>query len=477
MQTWLDAYAKRALTDSPAVVETGAVLTSRELTELAVDANFWLDSIVAPSGRPVAALLSTTREAFALTLAGASSGRAMAPLGVRSTVAEVNKALVPLAPAVLVAEPGAADLAHAAVAGTDIKVHVHPTFELGRGTNLNLTMPSDAPAAILHTSGTSGQPKPVPYPQHRLLLRMIVNSQTLGLGEGSVYATASPFHHIAGLGMLFVALGAGAALCPLTKFTVDNWDEVIGRGTTHALLVPSMIEQLMDENRLVRGKLQCLQYGASKIDPDTLGRLLNALPGLDLVQIYGQTEGSPISVLTTSDHRAAAAGDTRLLSSAGRAAPGVTLVINEPDADGIGEVWAKADHLMKPDADGWLRTGDVGTLDADGYLTIVGRKGDMIIRGGENVYPSEVEEVIRKHPEVADVAVIGVADKRLGQTIAAYVVPRDIAAPPDTQELHRFTRDVLAGFKVPQHWEFIAELPRNAAGKVLKRMLGPNGDK
>ena len=475
MQTWLDAYAKRALTDSPAVVETGAVLTSRELTELAVDANFWLDAIGAPAGRPVAALLSTTREAFALTLAGASSGRAMAPLGVRSTVAEVNKALVPLAPAVLVAEPGAADLAHAAVVGTEIKVHIHPTFELGRGTNLNLTMPGDAPAAILHTSGTSGQPKPVPYPQHRLLLRMIVNSQTLGLGEGSVYATASPFHHIAGLGMLFVALGAGAALCPLTKFTVDNWDEVIGRGTTHALLVPSMIEQLMDENRLVRGKLQCLQYGASKIDPDTLGRLLNALPGLDLVQIYGQTEGSPISVLTTSDH--AAAGDTRLLSSAGRAAPGVTLVINEPDADGIGEVWAKADHLMKPDADGWLRTGDVGTLDPDGYLTIVGRKGDMIIRGGENVYPSEVEEVIRKHPEVADVAVIGVADKRLGQTIAAYVVPRDIAAPPDTQELHRFTRDVLAGFKVPQHWEFIAELPRNAAGKVLKRMLGPNGDK
>jgi acyl-CoA synthetase (AMP-forming)/AMP-acid ligase II len=470
METWLDAYAARAFDDRPAVVDEGRVLSARELTALASDANRWLDAIRAPHGRPIAALVSTTTEAFALTIAGAASGRPMAPLGTRLTATEIGRALAALEPSALIAEPGAFELATAAAGNSGLAVHRHPVFEPS-DESLALTAPADAPAAILHTSGTSGDPKPVPYPEHRLLLRTQVNSRVLGLGDGCIYATASPFHHIAGLGMLFVALGAGAALCPLSRFTADTWDEVIGRGTTHALLVPSMIDQLLDERRLVRGQLRCLQYGASRIDPGTLRRLLEALPGLDLVQIYGQTEGSPITVLTTDDHRAAAAGDERLLASAGAAAPGVTLHIDDPDDSGVGEVWARAAHLMKPDPDGWLRTGDLGRLDGAGYLTIVGRKGDMIIRGGENVYPVEVEDVLRRHAAVADVAVVGAPDRKLGQMVVAYVVPRASAQPPDSVELRAHARTVLAGFKVPERWEFVDQLPRNAAGKVLKRLL------
>ncbi len=472
-ETWIEAYVRRAFDDLPAVVERDRTVTSRELTGLAVTAGGWLDAAGAPSRRPVAALVSTTREAFALAIAGAASGRPLAPLAVRSTPAELRRILDVLGPALFVVEPAAAHLARRAVEGTSIEVVVHPAFGVGDASDFRVSPELDrnSAAAILHTSGTSGQPKPVPYPQHRLLLRTRVNAGLTGLGPGRVYATASPFHHIAGLGMLFVALGSGAAVCPLAQFSADAWEDVIGRGATNALLVPSMIEQLLDEGRLVPGALQCLQYGASRIDPGTLRRLLDALPGVDLVQIYGQTEGSPISVLTTDDHRRAAAGDERLLGSAGRAASGVTLRILEPDADGIGEVLARAEHMMQPAADGWLHTGDLGSIDADGYLTLAGRKGDMIIRGGENVYPAEVEEVLRRHPGVADVAVVGVPDRRLGQSVVAYVVVAGAGAAPTPDELRAFAREVLAGFKVPQRWEFLVELPRNSTGKVLKREL------
>jgi acyl-CoA synthetase (AMP-forming)/AMP-acid ligase II len=470
--TWLALYGRRADDDALAVVGESERLTSCELTRLAAGAADWLDSIGAPPERPVAALVSATVEAFALAVAGAATHRPLAPLGPRLTATELRAALLPLAPSVVVAEPGAADLAREAAGALGIRVEVHPELQPS-GRPLSYEADPLEPAAILHTSGTSGQPKPVPYPHGRLALRASVNAGLLGLGPGSIYATASPFHHIAGLGMLFVALGSGAALCPLPRFTVDSWAEVIGRGTTHALLVPSMVEQLLDQDRLVRGDLRCLQYGASRIDPRTLRRLLAALPGVDLVQIYGQTEGSPITALTLDDHRRAAAGDDRLLASAGRAAPGVELIIHAPDAGGVGEVWARAAHLMKPNPDGWLRTGDLGRLDAEGYLTLSGRTGDMIIRGGENVYPAEVEDVVRALPGVADVAVIGLPDQRLGQIVAAFVVPADRDAQLDPDELRAATRHMLAGFKVPERWTFLDELPRNAAGKVLKRALAP----
>jgi acyl-CoA synthetase (AMP-forming)/AMP-acid ligase II len=450
-------------------VEPCRLLTTRDLTALAADAGSWLDRIGAPIARPVAAVVSTSTEAFALAVAGAAGGRPIAPLNPRLTAAELERLLASLRPGVVVAEPEAFELAQASARQLGCGVHRHPVFEAGR-RSLRLTATGDI-AAVLHTSGTSGQPKPVPYPQRQLLLRTRVNSALLALGEGCVFATASPFHHIAGLGMLFVALGAGAALCPLARFSADNWEEVIGRGTTHALLVPSMIDQLLDQGRLMRGDLRCLQYGASRIDPGTLRRLLEALPALDLVQIYGQTEGSPITVLTPDDHRAAAAGQVRLLSSAGRPAPGVTLKVEAPDADGVGEVWARAEHLMQPDADGWLRTGDLGRIDQEGYLSLIGRTGDMIIRGGENVYPAEVEDVLRRHAGIEDVAIVGAADRRLGQAVVAYVVARDHARPPSGDELRAFARTMLAGFKVPERWEFVSELPRNSTGKVLKRLL------
>ena len=259
------------------------------------------------------------------------------------------------------------------------------------------------------------------------------------------------------------------------RFTVQAWRELEPLGVTHALAVPTMVEMLLRQGVLPLRTLRVMQYGASPIHPDTLRTAMGQLPSAGFLTLYGQTEGSPITWLSPEDHRLAAAGREELLQSVGRAAPGVEVRIADPDGSGAGEVIARADHLFAAAPDGWLRTGDLGRLADDGYLHLVGRRGDMIIRGGENVYPLEVENRLLEHPRIADAAVVGVPDRLLGEAIKAFVVPADPADPPARQELRAFTRAALAGFKVPAQWEFVSSLPRNATGKLLRRQLRSGG--
>jgi acyl-CoA synthetase (AMP-forming)/AMP-acid ligase II len=160
------------------------------------------------------------------------------------------------------------------------------------------------------------------------------------------------------------------------------------------------------------------------------------------------------------------------LASVGRPVDGLDLRIDRPDRHGVGEVWARAPHLFVADDDGWLHTGDVGRVDDEGYLYLVGRRGDTIIRGGENVHPLEIERVLESHVAVREAAVVGVPDRRWGEVVHAFVVPVDAAAPPAPDDLRTFARSRLAGFKVPVGWTVVAELPRNASGKLLRRALG-----
>ena len=163
------------------------------------------------------------------------------------------------------------------------------------------------------------------------------------------------------------------------------------------------------------------------------------------------------------------AGTAHLLRSVGP--PGVELRAVGPDADGVGEVHFRADHAFVVDDDGWVHTGDLGRVDDEDYLTLVGRLGDRIVRGGENVDPAEVEQVLASHPAVRDVAVVGVADRRWGEVVTAFVVPGNRDEPIDTDDLRAFARERLAGFKVPTEWVVVDELPRNDAGKLLRRRL------
>jgi len=218
-----------------------------------------------------------------------------------------------------------------------------------------------------------------------------------------------------------------------------------------------------------------LQYGASPIHPDTLRAAMEALPNTRFLQIFGQTELSPISYLDHADHLRAAAGRPDLLTSAGRPIRGTSMRIEQPDEEGIGEIAVRAAHAFVVDEDGWRRTGDLGLVDAEGYLHLHGRINDRIIRGGENIYPSEIEAALSSHPSVREAAVVGVPDRRWGETVRAVVVPNDPAAPPDVVQLRQHVARLVAGFKVPAEFILIDELPRNPSGKILRRALRDRG--
>ena len=466
---WVSMVAAAQASTAPAVVTATRTWSGMELLGHAAGAAQWLSRAGLAEGTPLPALLQAAPEALALVLAGAATGRPIAPLGPRLTVRELAGCVERLPGPCLITQPEFAGSAAAVAREVGRDVLVLPELSASAGP---LPVPGpEATAVVLHTSGTTGHPKGVSYRHDRLARRCRLNAVLQQLGPGSVFATASPFHHIAGLGNIMVALAAGATTVCVPRFTVDAWRGLGALGVTHTLAVPTMVELLLREGALPLRTLRIMQYGASSIHPDTLRMAMAELPGIDFLNLYGQTEGSPITWLSPADHRLAAAGRHELLQSVGRAAPGVEVRIARPDGSGTGEVLARAEHLFATSPDGWLRTGDLGRLDDQGYLYLIGRRGDMIIRGGENVYPMEVENRLLEHPGITEAAVVGVPDRLLGEVIKAFLVPADPADPPDSEELQAFTRAALAGFKVPAAWEFVPTLPRNAAGKLLRHQL------
>jgi acyl-CoA synthetase (AMP-forming)/AMP-acid ligase II len=307
--------------------------------------------------------------------------------------------------------------------------------------------------------------------QGALAQRASVYGRTMGIGPGDRYCSASPFYHTASVTMDATVLALGAAIIPQDWFSVENWGRAGRLGVTHALLVPTMIEMLLAAGALGSAAPKLLQYGAMPIHPDTVRAALVELPTTRFLQIFGQTEFSPITSLSHEDHLRAIDDRPALLRSVGRPVVGTELVIESPDDDGVGQIAVRAVHGFQADADGWRRTGDLGRVDDEGFVYLHGRVNDMIIRGGENIYPVEIEQALRGHLAVLDVAVVGIPDRRFGEVVKAVVVPTDAAAPPDPGELGAHLASLLAHFKLPAKYEFVAELPRNPAGKVLRRRL------
>ncbi|MBW8793466.1 MAG: acyl--CoA ligase [Streptomyces sp.] len=452
----------------PAVRFGDLVWSGRELLDRAGGAADWLDRLGLEPGAPVPALVATSADALSLVIGGAGAGHPLAPLGVRMTAQEIAAVVKGMPARILLSQPEFADLAGQVAELSGRRVAVVP--ELGCAAAA-LTARPDELAAVLHTSGTTGLPKPVPMTQRRLAARARVNGRLCGLAPDSFYGGSAPFHHIAGLGNIAVALAAGALITGLPRFTVEGWTLLRDLGTTHTSMVPAMLETLLAAREARHETLRTLQYGGAPVRPGTLRRTYEAMPGVRMLNMFGQTEGSPISVLTPEDHREAVAGRGELLRSVGRPAPGVEVRVADAGPDGIGEIHARAGHFFRIDAEGWLRSGDLGRIAEDGYLYLLGRRTDMIIRGGENVHPLEVETVLAAHPGVADAAVTGVPDERLGQTVVAFVVPADPEAPPAPAALRSHTRARLSGFKVPVRWWFVDDLPRNANGKVVRSRL------
>ena len=350
----------------------------------------------------------------------------------------------------------------------------------------------DAVAIVLFTSGTTSQPKAVEL-THNNLTSYITGSVEFDSAEPTDAALICvPPYHVAGVSAALSNLYAGRKMVYLPTFDPQEWVRLINaEHVTTATVVPTMLDRIVT---VLEGgghelpSLRNLAYGGSKVGLPLVRRALELLPEVGFVNAYGLTEtSSTIAVLTPDDHRLAqAASDTAVvkrLGSVGQPVPGIELQIRDENGTVLGpgqpgELFVRGDQVSGRysgigsvlDAEGWFPTRDIATLDDDGYLFIGGRSDDTIIRGGENIAPAELEDVLIEHAHVRDVAVVGVEDPQWGQAIVAVVVPA-VGTDPDPEELREHVRKSLRGSRTPDRVVFRDELPTNATGKVLRREI------
>jgi len=285
-----------------------------------------------------------------------------------------------------------------------------------------------------------------------------------------------------------IAVANGVRSLVQAEFTPVGVLEAIENGATHMFIVPAALQMVVQHPRAAEtdfSNLRYLMYGAAPMPLELLKEAVGTMPGTKFLQAYGMTETSgTISILPPDDH--SLEGNQRM-RSAGKAVPGVEIEVRGADNSElprgeIGEVCIKspsntAGYWKLPeatektiDADGWLHTGDAGIMDEDGYVYIQDRIKDMIISGGENVYPAEVESAIYGHPAIAEVAVIGVPSEKWGEEVKACVVARP-GSEVDEADVIAWTRERIAAFKAPKSVDVIPEMPRNPSGKILRRQL------
>src|SRR5215208_2707027 len=350
----------------------------------------------------------------------------------------------------------------------------------------------DDVAVVLFTSGTTARPKAVEL-THNNLTSYVTGTVEFDSAEPSDAALVCvPPYHIAGVGAALSNLYAGRTAVHLRRFDPHEWVRLVrDEKVTTATVVPTMLDRIvtaLERDNVALPTLRNLAYGGSKVALPLVHKALGLLPDVGFVNAYGLTEtSSTIAVLSPDDHRAALAAPddavARRLGSVGQPVPGIEVQIRGEDGTVLepgqsGELFVRGEQVSGRytdigsvlDAEGWFPTKDVAMLDEGGYLFIGGRSDDTIIRGGENIAPAEIEDVLVEHPSVRDCVVVGPEDPEWGQIIVAVVVPAEGAAP-DPDELREHVRAHLRGSRTPDRVVFRDELPTNATGKVLRREL------
>lgn len=480
-----------------AVTADGHTISWSELDTRATAVAGALEAAGAVNGARVAVLDRNSAELIEVFHGAARAGAVTVPLNWRLSPPELAKVLRDADPTVVIVHHKLRtalpeNLAATVVVIGDDRPHGYQQWIANApAPDVDGAAPDlDEPVLQLYTSGTTDVPKGVLITQ-RNLNTTVRSSTGWGITTDARCLVAMPMFHIGGFSMAAIALHHGVHTIILRDSAPASLLETLHREqVTHTFLVPTMIDMLLDQPDIHSRDLSALRaivYGASPITPALLRRTLDNL-GCPLFGVYGLTETTgAITQLHPEDHDP---GGTRehLLRSVGRPYPWVELRTvdvhtGEPTlACTAGEVVVRSGSVtpgyhQRPvdtatviDCDGWLHTGDIGYLDDDGYLTINDRIKDMIITGGENVYPVEVEAVLAEHPSVAQVAVIGLPHPRWGEAVHAVVVPRP-GATPNSKDIINFARSKLAGYKCPKEIDIVPELPTGPTGKILKRAL------
>jgi acyl-CoA synthetase (AMP-forming)/AMP-acid ligase II len=436
--------------------------------------------------------VGTNGVVFALALFAASrAGVPLVPLNYRQGPDQLVALVAALDGPLLVHDADLAPL----VAGTDAaRLTTAELWELSGDDTTPQAEPVGDPesiALLLHTSGTTAAPKAAVL-RHRHLAAYVMTTVEFSNAHPSDASLVSvPPYHIAGVSNTISNVYAGRRVVHLADFTPGEWLGVARREqVTHALVVPTMLARVVEHldatGEPAPPSLRTLAYGGAPMPATVVERALTLLPDTDFVNAYGLTEtSSTIAILGPEEHRQARASDDpgarARLGSAGTLVPGIEVEIRDPAGSvvgpgTVGELWVRGEQVSGEyagraravDDDGWFPTRDRAWIDDSGYLFVEGRADDTIIRGGENIAPAEIEEALRRHDRVADVAVVGVPDDVWGQRIAAAVVARP-GTEPSVDALQSWVRERLRGAKVPEEIRFVDELPVTATGKLLRR--------
>jgi acyl-CoA synthetase (AMP-forming)/AMP-acid ligase II len=351
---------------------------------------------------------------------------------------------------------------------------------------------------LMYTAGTTGRPKAVPLTHNSFSTYVLSNVTPVDMEIEETNILTVPLYHVAGVQAVMAAIYGGRTLAMMRQFEVKDWmNTVQEEKANRAMLVPTMLKRVIDEpdfGKYDLSSLRVITYGAAPMPFEVIKKAIEVFPGVMFINAFGQTEtASTITTLGPDDHVITGTEEEkakklkRLQSSIGRPMDDVEIKIVDDDlkevpTGEVGEILARGPRVMSgywKDAektakaltpDGWLRTSDKGYVDDEGYIYLAGRGDDMIIRGGENISPEEVENVLYAHPSIEEAAVIGVPDPDWGQEPKAIVVlKKGRTAPAD--EIMEFCRQRLSSFKRPRYIAFIDELPRTSTGKVLKRDL------
>ncbi len=426
--------------------------------------------------------------------AGAWAGVPYVPLNYRLTGAELDALLERVKPFYLVTDSERA--ASLGRYGGQTIVERERFLERSRQsapTPTEWPMDGEGIAVLLFTSGTTGAPKAAVL-RHRHLVSYILGSIEFGsAAEDEAVLVSVPPYHIAGMAAILSSVYSGRRIVQLSSFTPEAWLDLVRRErVTHAFVVPTMLARIVEtlgkERDAALPKLRALAYGGGKMPQPVIEKAMRLFPQTDFTNAYGLTEtSSTIAVLGPEDHRAAAASNDpavrRRLVSVGKPLPSVEVEVRDEQGRRLahgqsGEIYVRGEQVSGEylgrgssiGPDGWFPTRDGGWMDEEGYLFLEGRIDDVIVRGGENLSPGEIEDTLLEHEAVADCAVVGVPDVEWGEAVAAVIVAKPgCTVSADTLQAH--VKNRLRSSRVPARIEFWEELPYNETGKLLRRKV------